>query len=78
MSAGLNNDATTPVSPELIELAHVIVVMEKPHRNKITKKFSAHLKGKKVIVLDIPDEYEYMQPELVQILKAKVPRYVGL
>ena len=78
MSAGLNNDATIPVSFELIEWADVVVVMEKPHKNTITKKFGAHLKGKKVIVLDIPDEYEYMQPELVQILKVKVPRYVGL
>jgi predicted protein tyrosine phosphatase len=78
MSAGLNNDATTPVSSDLIEWAHVVVVMEKSHKHKITKKFGARLKGKQVIVLDIPDEYEYMQPELVQILKAKVPRYVRL
>jgi predicted protein tyrosine phosphatase len=78
MSAGLNNDATTRVSADLIEWAHIIVVMEKAHRNKLTQKFKNHLKNKKVVVLDIPDEYEYMQPELVQLLKAKVPRYVGL
>ena len=78
MSAGLSNDATTPVSSQLIEWAHVVVVMEKLHKNKITKKFSAYLKGKRVIVLDIPDEYEYMQPELVQILKEKVQSRVGL
>ena len=78
LSAGLNNDATTPVTPELLEWAHIVVVMEKAHRNKLTKKFNNHLKGKKVIVLDIPDEYEYMQPELIQLLKAKVPRYAGV
>ncbi len=78
MSAGLNNDATTPVSADLIEWAHIIVVMEKAHRNKLTQKFKNQLKDKKVVVLDIPDEYEYMQPELVQLLKAKVSRYVGL
>ena len=78
MSAGLNNDATVPVSPELIEWAHVVVVMEKTHKNKLTKKFNVYLKGKKVVVLGIPDEYEYMQVELVQLLKAKVPRYVGV
>ena len=78
MSAGLNNDATTPVSVDLIEWANVIVVMEKAHKNKLAQKFKSYLKGKKVVVLDIPDDYEYMQQELIQLLKAKVPRYVGL
>lgn len=56
----------------------MLLVMERAHRNKLTQKFNSHLKGKKVVVLDIPDEYDYMQPELIQLLKAKVPRYVGL
>jgi predicted protein tyrosine phosphatase len=30
------------------------------------------LKGKKVICLDITDSYQYMQPELVALLKARV------
>lgn len=78
MSAGLNHDAVTPVSADLIEWAQVIVVMEKAHRNKLMKKFKDNLRGKKVVVLDIPDEYDYMQPELIQLLKAKVPQRVGL
>jgi len=77
-SAGLSNDAITPVSSDLIEWAHVIVVMEQIHRSKLTGKFKAYLKGKKLVVLDIPDVYEYMQPELVQLLKAKVPKYAGI
>lgn len=76
MSAGLNYDATTPVSSDLIEWADMVIVMEKTHKHKITKKFGTHLKGKKVIVLDIPDQYDYMQPELVRLLQAKMPRYV--
>lgn len=78
MSAGLNNDATTPVSADLLEWAHVIVVMEKTHKNKLSKKFRPYLAGKRVVVLDIADEYDYMQPELVQLLKTKVPMYVLL
>ncbi len=78
MSAGLNSDADTPVSSDLIEWADIIVVMEKSHNNKLGKKFRAFLKGKKVVVLGIPDEYEYMQPELIQLLKAVVPRRIGL
>jgi predicted protein tyrosine phosphatase len=78
MSAGLNNDATIPLSNDLIDWADFIVVMEKSHRNKLSKKFRSALKGKRVVVLGIPDEYEYMQEELVQLLKATVPRCVGL
>ncbi len=78
MSAGLNTDATTPVSSDLIDWADIIVVMEKSHKNKLGKKFGAFLKGKRVVVLGIPDEYEYMQPELIQLLKAIVPRHIGI
>jgi predicted protein tyrosine phosphatase len=71
-SAGLNPEAETPASPELIEWSDVIFVMEKTHRNRLSKKFRAHLKEKRVICLDIPDEFEFMDSELVRLLEAKV------
>ena len=76
-SAGLNNDADTPVTPAAIEWADFIFVMEKVHRNKLQKKFRSHLNGKQVICLNIPDEYEFMAPELVTLLRAKVPRFLS-
>lgn len=76
MSAGTNNDAETPLSGDSVDRAHVIVAMEKSHKNKITRKFKSRLAGKRVVVLDIPDEYEYMQPELVALLEVKFPRMV--
>ena len=76
ISAGTNAGAPTPVSGDLIEWADIILVMEKSHRNRVAKKFRAQLKGKRLMVLDIPDEFEYMQPELVNLLKARVGRLV--
>ena len=76
-SAGLNNDSETPVTPELIEWADIIFVMEKSHRNKLSKKFKPYLKGKRVVCLGIPDEFEYMDEALVQILQSKVPPLLG-
>ncbi|MEO1186256.1 MAG: phosphotyrosine protein phosphatase, partial [Cyanobacteria bacterium J06636_27] len=35
------------------------------------------MKGKRVVCLDIPDEYDYMQPELIKILKKKVLPLLG-
>jgi predicted protein tyrosine phosphatase len=76
IGAGTNADAPTPLSGDLIEWADIVLVMEKSHRNRVAKKFRDQLKRKRLVVLDIPDEFEYMQSELVNLLKARVGRYV--
>ena len=75
-SAGTNHDADNPLTPELVQWADTIFVMEKTHRTKLTSKFGAYLKNKRVICLDIPDEYQYMDPELVRLLRARVSRFL--
>lgn len=67
-SAGLAADAIVPVSTEQIEWADIIFVMEKVHRARLTKRFRRHLYGKRVISLDIPDEYDFMDPALRTLL----------
>ncbi|MCJ8283158.1 MAG: low molecular weight protein tyrosine phosphatase family protein [Rivularia sp. ALOHA_DT_140] len=76
-SAGLNKGAENFLSTEMIEWAEIIFVMEKSHRNKLSKKFKSFLKNKRLICLDIPDDYDYMQPELIKILKNKVLPLLG-
>ena len=66
IGAGMNADAATPVSGDLIEWADIVFVMEKAHGTKISAKYQALLKGERLVVLDIPDHYKYMQPELIQ------------
>ena len=78
IGAGTNNDAETTVSGDLIEWADVILVMEKSHRNKVSKKYKELLKNKKLVCLNIPDNYDYMQPELIRLLETKLPKYVRL
>lgn len=75
-SAGLGNDADVPLSPEQIEWANIIFVMEKAHRNRLSAKFKRHLNGKRVICLDIPDDYDFMQPELIKLLEAKAGKFL--
>lgn len=65
-----------PLSPEQIAWATIVFVMEKAHRRRLGERFRAHLNGKKVICLDIPDNYAYMQPELVSILEAKAGKFL--
>ena len=75
-SAGTNHDAENSVTAELVSWADVIFVMEKTHRGKLQRRFRAALGGKRVICLDIPDNYAFMQPELVRLLEAKVSRHL--
>ena len=75
-SAGTDDSAQNPVSPELIEWADLIFVMEKRHRNKISRKFHSALKSRHIICLNVPDEYEYMDPQLVRLLKDIVPKHL--
>jgi predicted protein tyrosine phosphatase len=75
-SAGLNNDAEVQLSSEQIAWADIIFVMEKAHRAKLSQRFRKQLGGKRVICLDIPDDFEYMDPELVKLLQVKVGSFL--
>jgi predicted protein tyrosine phosphatase len=71
-SAGLSSDAEVPLDGEQVQWAQLIFVMEKAHRSKLQKQFRQHLRGQRIICLGIPDDYDYMQPELVSLLKMRV------
>jgi predicted protein tyrosine phosphatase len=75
-SAGLLASADQQLSAEQVEWADIIFVMEKAHRTKLSETFRKHLKGKRVVCLDIPDDYEFMDPALVRLLEARVPRFL--
>jgi predicted protein tyrosine phosphatase len=77
-SAGTNRDAETPLSTELIQWADLILVMEKVHRTKVQRDYRKVLDGKRVICLDIPDNYALMDPALVKLLQARLSRHLGL
>jgi predicted protein tyrosine phosphatase len=75
-SAGLDDGCGNPVTPEELEWANLVLVMEQAHRNKLSRRFKPHLKNARVIVLGIPDDYDFMDPDLVNILQAKVPPFL--
>lgn len=76
LSAGTNNDAENPLTDELVAWADFIFVMERQHRNKLQKKHRAALKEKRIVVLDIPDEFAFMDLALVRLLRAKMLRWL--
>ena len=69
LSAGLNRDAEERVSDELVDWADVIFVMERGHRSKLRTNHAGALKDKKIVVLGIPDDYDFMDPKLIDLLR---------
>jgi predicted protein tyrosine phosphatase len=76
-SAGLDRSAEMPLYSEAIQWADIIFVMEQSHRTKLSQNFQPWLKNKRIVCLDIPDEYEYMDPDLIELLKKKVLPLLG-
>jgi predicted protein tyrosine phosphatase len=74
--AGINHGAENPVTPELLEWAELIFVMERVHRARLSGRFGPSLRGKRIVCLDIPDDYDFMDPALVRLLQARVPRHL--
>ncbi len=75
-SGGVADDADTPVSAEQIAWADVVVVMERAHQRRLRRRFASVLAGKRLVCLDIPDRYAFLQPELVALLQARAHRFL--
>lgn len=58
--------------------ADTIFVMEKKHFRINQKKLGEILIGKKDIILDISDDYIFMDEELMETLKSRVSEYIDL
>ncbi len=74
-SAGLAPDAELRLSVDQLQWADLIVVMEKSHRRTLTRMFGRHLAGTRVVCLDIPDRYEFMDPALVELFERRMARF---
>ncbi|NQZ21491.1 MAG: phosphotyrosine protein phosphatase [Colwellia sp.] len=77
-SAGTSPKAKRTMNAKDIQWADVIFVMEEKHKSRLKAQFTRLLNYKDVQVLDIPDEYQYMDNELVEIMKQTVGSYLRL
>jgi len=77
-SAGTSASARKQFSATDLEWADVILVMESKHRSRLMQEHGALLAGKALHVLDIPDDYRFMDAELVELLQSAVPPLLQL
>lgn len=71
-SAGTSPNARHPVSVDDLRWADVILVMEEKHKSRLLAEFTRVLEHTPIHVLDIPDDYQYMDPELIDELRRAV------
>lgn len=76
MSAGTEPSARTRVSAKHILWADIIFTMEKKHKQRLLDRFPNELKDKAVVILDIEDNYGFMDEELVEMIKVSVDPYL--
>jgi predicted protein tyrosine phosphatase len=76
-SAGIGPDALVRVNSRMLDWADVVFVMEERHRRQLEEMLPGHAALARTVSLDIPDEYEFLDPELVDLLNARVPRHLA-
>ncbi|GAB6085741.1 low molecular weight protein tyrosine phosphatase family protein [Alkaliphilus crotonatoxidans] len=77
-SAGTEAKARIKVTEGHIGWADLIFVMEKKHLRRLKNQFPIKLQNKQIICLNIPDEYVYMDEELIEILISRVSEYIDV
>lgn len=71
-SCGTNRGARVSASSKLIQWADVIIVMEQKHKSRLLGNFPGESRFKTIHVLDIPDDYQYMDAELIGEIETAV------
>jgi predicted protein tyrosine phosphatase len=75
-SAGTENDARIKINEKLIRWADLIFVMEKRHKERLQNRFDQLIAEKEIIILDIEDNYQYMDEELIVTLQTSITPYL--
>ncbi len=75
-SAGLTPDSEQRLSHPRIRWADIVFVMDQPEADAVRAKFAKSLADKPLVVLDIPDDFIYLQQPLVALLQKRVAPYL--
>jgi predicted protein tyrosine phosphatase len=68
---GVSPKSQRVLTEEDVRWADVILVMERRHRSHVVDRYRDIVDRACVHVLDIPDEYQFMDPELIEELRSR-------
>jgi predicted protein tyrosine phosphatase len=75
-SAGTSPGARVRVNARMLEWADVIFTMDDAQRTALETMFPGHPALDQLICLNIPDEYSFLEPDLVKLLEERVPGHL--
>ncbi|HEY7056932.1 MAG TPA: hypothetical protein VH458_10420 [Vicinamibacterales bacterium] len=75
-SAGTARDALVPVNGRMLDWADVIFTMDGDQKRSLERHFPDHAALQRVICLEIPDHYLFLDPELVSLLEDRASRHL--
>jgi predicted protein tyrosine phosphatase len=75
-SAGTSDKARIKITPGLISWADCIFAMEKRHAAIIQRNYPDLIADRSIVILHISDDYQYMDPELIEILESRLGEYL--
>jgi len=76
--AGTEDSTRIKINRGLLLWADLVFVMEQKHLDRLNQRFPNEISTTEVVVLDIPDEYQYMNDDLIELLKENTKPFVDL
>ena len=76
ISAGTENSVRVKINSKLLIWADLIFVMEKHHKEKLILNFPNETKNAQIVILEIADEYKFMDKELIEEIQMSVSQYL--
>lgn len=74
-SAGTSADALVRVNGRMLDWAEIVFAMDATQVAALERQFPGHPALAKVVCLDIPDEYTFLDPALVALLRERLAPY---
>jgi len=71
-SAGTSPDAMVQVNERMLDWADIVFVMDEEQRTALARLFPRHPAVAQMVMLDIKDDYHFLDPELVSMLRERV------
>ena len=77
-SAGTENNARIKLTAGHVGWADLIFCMEKKHAARVEERFTTEIGDKPLIILRIPDDFEFMDPALIDLLKTELSQHIEI
>ena len=75
-SAGTSDNSRIRINSDHIRWADTIFVMEKRHQQILRQRFNDDISAKQIVCLDIPDDYQFMDEDLIITIKERLRPYI--